>query len=89
MHNTTNNIYVDRFIRNNHNLNWRSRPELNVLQLIVDKKVKTRNIILALYYGIENHTKKVSKSSLGLQLKVNGGNLILLSKRYEKHMWVA
>ena len=89
MHNTTKDIYVDRFIRNNHNLNWRSRPELNVLQLIVNKKVKTRNIILALYYGIENHTKKISKSSLRLQQKINGENLILLSKRFENYMWVA
>ena len=58
MFNATKNINVDLFIRNNHNLNWRSRRELNVLQLIVNKKVKTPNIILVMYYGIVNHTKK-------------------------------
>ena len=48
----------------------------------MNKKVKTANIILVLYYGIVNHTKKKWKPSQCLQQKVNGENLILVSIQY-------
>ena len=55
----------------------------------MNKKVKTPNIISVLYYGIVNHTQKKSKSSLRLQQKVNGENMILVSIQYINNMWVA